>query len=90
MPSGKSCGESPKKREHTAAQDGEVSKGDSVDDLGLGWELDLGIRGKSKTSKRAESVFRENPEIKQILYYLRLISGHGQSSSTICTGVLSF
>ena len=42
---------------------------DSVDgDLGLGWEVDLGIRGESKALKRAEAVFRENPEIKQIFY----------------------
>ena len=66
------CGEIPKKREHRsgfiASQElgGEVKKGDSVDDdLGLGWELDLGIRAGSKTLKRAEAVFRENPEIKQ-------------------------
>ena len=52
-------------KEHKAVQDGEVRKGDSVDDdLGLGWELDLGIRGESKASKRAEAVFRENPKIQ--------------------------
>jgi hypothetical protein len=44
--------------------DGEVRKGDSIDDLGLGWELDLGIRGVSKASMQAEVVFRENPKIK--------------------------
>jgi hypothetical protein len=54
------------KRVHKAVQDGEIRKGDSVDDdLELGWELDLGIRGESKASKRAESAFRENPEIKK-------------------------
>jgi hypothetical protein len=31
------CGESPKKRDHKAVQDGELEKGDCVDDdLGLG------------------------------------------------------
>ena len=72
-----SCPASPEaeNKEHKAVQDGEVRKGDSVDDdLGLGWELDLGIRGESKASKRAEVVFRENPKIKQILYYLGLVS----------------
>jgi hypothetical protein len=45
---------------------GEIRKGDSGDDdLELGWELDLGIRGESKISKRAEWVFRENLKIKQ-------------------------
>ena len=46
--------------------------------------MDLGIRGENKVPKRAESAYRENPKIKQILYYLRLVSGHGQSSSTFC------
>jgi hypothetical protein len=36
--------------------------------FGLGWELDLGIRGESKTLKQAEAVFRENPKVKQILF----------------------
>jgi hypothetical protein len=53
---------------------GEIRKEDSVDDdLGLGWELDLGIRGESGALKRTESVFSENPKIKQVLYYLRLV-----------------
>ena len=52
--------------------------------------MDLGIRGESKTLKRAESVFRENPEVKQILYYLRLVPGHGQSSSTFRRNVPFF
>ena len=51
-------------KEHKAVQDGEVEKEDSDDGLGLGWELDLGIRGESKTLKRAEAVFRENPKIQ--------------------------
>jgi hypothetical protein len=40
--------------------DREVKEGDSADDLGLGWGLDLGIRGESKTPEQAEAVFREN------------------------------
>jgi hypothetical protein len=52
--------------------------------FGLGWELELGIQGGIKPSKRAESGFRENPKIKQVLYYLRLVPGRGQSSSTFC------
>ena len=60
--------ESLKEAKHKAVQDGEVREGDSVDDLGLGWELDLGIRGESKTSKRAEAVYRKTSKIKQILY----------------------
>jgi hypothetical protein len=39
-----------------AGQDGEVKERESVDDLGLGWEVGLGIRGESKTLKRAEAV----------------------------------
>jgi hypothetical protein len=48
-----------------AVLDGEVREGDSVDDdLGLGWELNLSIRGKTKILNQAVAVFRENPEIK--------------------------
>jgi hypothetical protein len=36
--------------------------------LGLGWELNLVAAEVSRAFKRAESAFRENPEIKQILY----------------------
>jgi hypothetical protein len=60
--------ESFKKRVHKAVQDGEVREGDSVDDFGPGWQLDLGIRGKSKTLNRAEPVFRKNPEVKQNIF----------------------
>jgi hypothetical protein len=62
----------PKKRKHKTIQDWKIRKGDSVGHLALGWELDLGIRGEIKASNQAEAVFRENPKIKQILYYLRL------------------
>jgi hypothetical protein len=65
------CGENPKKESTRQYKNGEVKREGSVDDdLGLGWELDLGIRRESKTSKRAEGVFRENPKIKQIIYLL--------------------
>jgi hypothetical protein len=56
----------------------------------LYWDggFDLGI--PVKALKRAESVFRETPKIKQILYYLRLVSGHGQSSSSFYTNIPVF
>ena len=44
----------------------------------------------NETLKRAGSVFQENPEIKQRLYYLRLVPGHRQSSGTFCRNVLFF
>jgi hypothetical protein len=34
--------------------------------------------------------FEKTPRIKQILYHLRLVPGHGQSSSTFCTNIPSF
>jgi hypothetical protein len=53
------------KRVHKAVQDGEIKKGDFVDDgFGLGWELDFGIRGKSKLqsgrSRYLERIRRSN------------------------------
>jgi hypothetical protein len=39
------------------------------EELQLGRGLDLGVAEVRKALKRAESVFRENPEIKQMLYY---------------------
>ena len=74
MPTVIPFGESLKKAEHKEVQDGEVRKGDSVDeDLRLRWKLDLGIRGVNETLNQAEAVFRGNPKIKQIVYCLRLV-----------------
>jgi hypothetical protein len=43
------------------------------------------VAGVSKTSKRPESIFQENPEIRQMFYYLRLVPRHGQPSGTFYT-----
>jgi len=62
-------------------QNGEVRKGDSVDNLESGWEL-------NPEAMRAESVFRESPEIKQILYFLCEVPGQGQLSGTLTGNAL--
>jgi hypothetical protein len=51
--------------------------------FGLGWELDLGIRGESKTLKRAEGVFEKTrrPSRDFIAYAWSQATGNPQARS---------